>query len=259
MKVAIIGTGNMGGAIVRGLYLRKDVEIIISNRSSEKLEQLKTEMPNVKIAVTNADAAKDADIICLAVKPKQMWDVADEIRDLPGMSAKKIVSIAAGICINDLEKMFSQLAEECPGIYRAIPNTAISAANGITFIAYEDEQLDKRVTDIFLTMGRVEVIDEKLIGAATALCSCGIAYAFKYVQAMTQAGVQLGFRPEEALSYSIATVEGAMSLLEQNRTTPQQEIDKVTTPGGMTIRGVNTLEHTGFVSAVIDAVIEPLK
>ena len=108
-------------------------------------------------------------------------------------------------------------------------------------------------------MGVVDVIEERLMDAATALSSCGIAYVFKFIQACVQAGVELGFKPADALRYVNATVDGAAALLSLPNTNPQCEIDKVTTPGGMTIKGINALEHSGFSSAVINAILTPLK
>ena len=131
----------------------------------------------------------------------------------------------------------------------------------MTFIAgrrAEGEALEA-VKSMFALMGEVAVIEERLMDAATALSSCGIAYVYKFMQAMVQAGVEMGFRPAEALRYVCATVDGAAAMLGQPGATAQGEIDKVTTPGGMTIKGINALEHAGFTSAVINAVLTPLK
>jgi pyrroline-5-carboxylate reductase len=131
----------------------------------------------------------------------------------------------------------------------------------MTFIAARraSDELKQFVKEAFSSMGEAAIVEERLMNAATALSSCGIAYAYKYVQACVQAGVQLGFRPDDALHYVLATVDGAVAMLRQNETLPQQEIDRVTTPGGMTIKGINELDHQGFTSAVIRAILKPLE
>ena len=131
----------------------------------------------------------------------------------------------------------------------------------MTFIAArraDNNTLDS-IVKMFGTMGEVAVIEERLMDAATAISSCGIAYVYKFIQACVQAGVELGFKPADALRYVCATVDGAAAMLSQPDAAPQTEIDKVTTPGGMTIKGINSLEHNGFTSAVINAILAPVK
>ena len=143
---------------------------------------------------------------------------------------------------------------------RVIPNTALSVGKSMTFIApRRAERITDTIVKMFETMGEVAVIEEKLMDAATALTSCGIAYVYKFAQACVQAGVELGFKPADALKYVCATMDGAATMLSQPGAAPQSEIDKVTTPGGMTIKGINMLEHTGFTSAVIKAILSPVK
>ena len=227
MKIAIIGAGNMGGSIARGLAkgsLIADSDIIVSNPSAGKLERLKKEFPSISTTNNNAEAATGADIVILAVKPWLM------------QPAHYVV------------------APEMP-MFRLIPNTAISELESMTLVAARntnDEQ-DQFILRLFSEMGTVMLIPEDKITAATALASCGIAYVLKYIQAAMQAGIEMGLRPKDAMQMIAQSLKGAAALIQNNDTHPSVEIDKVTTPGGITIKGINELEHNGFTSAIIKA------
>lgn len=252
MKVAIIGAGNMGGAIARGLanghYIKAE-EITVSNPSQPKLDQLKAEHPHIHITNSNKEAAEGADIVIIAVKP---WKVEEVLKPLRLRQPQILVSVAAGLTFENLAHFVDP---EMP-IFRVIPNTAIAECASMTPIAARnasDEQI-KMMIDLFNEMGLAILIEEKQFAAATALTSCGIAYVLKYVQAAMQAGVEMGIRPNDAMKMVAQTVEGAAQLLLKNEHThPVLEIEKVTTPGGITIKGVNALDHEGFTSAVIKA------
>lgn len=252
MKVAIIGAGNMGGAIARGLanghYIKAE-EITVSNPSQPKLDQLKAEHPHIHITNSNKEATEGADIVIIAVKP---WKVEEVLKPLRLRQPQILVSVAAGLTFENLAHFVDP---EMP-IFRVIPNTAIAECASMTPIAARnasDEQI-KMMIDLFNEMGLAILIEEKQFAAATALTSCGIAYVLKYVQAAMQAGVEMGIRPNDAMKMVAQTVEGAAQLLLKNEHThPVLEIEKVTTPGGITIKGVNALEHEGFTSAVIKA------
>ncbi len=257
MNITIIGAGNMGGAIARGILGTHcdDIALTVANPSRPKLEALAKDFPSVKITTDNIDAVTGAEVLVLAVKPWILPTVAEQLGAVP--LPRVIVSIVAGTDTAKLIELFG----ENKSVFYVIPDTAIMVRQGMTFIASagatpEEVQM---VESIFATMGETAVIEERLMSAATALSSCGIAYAYKYIQACVQAGVQLGFRPAEAQRYAVATVKGAMAMLDQPGATPQTEIDRVTTPGGMTIRGVNTLEHTGFTASVIESILAPLQ
>lgn len=252
MKIAIIGAGNMGGSIARGLAkgsLVEDADIIVSNPSTGKLDKLKQEFPEISVTQNNAEAAAGADIVILAVKPWLMQPVMHELK----LKSKQIlVSVAAGISFEELAHYV--VAPEMP-MFRLIPNTAISELESMTLIAARntnDEQ-DTFILRLFSEMGTVMLIPEDKIAAATALTSCGIAYVLKYVQAAMQAGIEMGIRPKDAMTMVAQSLKGAAALLLHNDTHPSVEIDKVTTPGGITIKGINELEHNGFTSAVIKA------
>jgi pyrroline-5-carboxylate reductase len=258
--ITIIGAGNMGGAIAAALSSSPQVKVTVTNRSKSKLEKLQTQYPSLAISTDNIEAVKGADLVILAVKPWIMSEVITQIKDTLNYNQQAIVSIAGGMGLDTLDELLDKQGAK-PAIFHVIPDTAISVGHGMTFIAARraSDELKQFVKEIFSSMGEAAIVEERLMNAATALSSCGIAYAYKYVQACVQAGVQLGFRPDDALHYVLATVDGAVAMLRQNETLPQQEIDRVTTPGGMTIKGINELDHQGFTSAVIRAILKPLE
>ena len=252
MKIAIIGAGNMGGSIARGLAkgsLIADSDIIVSNPSAGKLERLKKEFPSISTTNNNAEAATGADIVILAVKP---WLMQPVMRELKLKSKQILISVAAGISFEELAHYV--IAPEM-AMFRLIPNTAISELESMTLVAARntnDEQ-DQFILRLFSEMGTVMLIPEDKITAATALASCGIAYVLKYIQAAMQAGIEMGLRPKNAMQMIAQSLKGAAALIQNNDTHPSVEIDKVTTPGGITIKGINELEHNGFTSAIIKA------
>ena len=252
MKIAIIGAGNMGGAIARGLAkgsIIRTEDICVSNPSQGKLDALKLEFPAMQVTSNNAEAVREADIVLLAVKP---WLIEPVLKALPLDVEKQIlVSVAAGISF----AQFEEWVGEKMAVFRVIPNTAISQLESMTLIAshHATQEQEQLMLDIFNEMGLAMLIPESQMAATTALTSCGIAYVLKYIQAAMQAGVEMGVYPKEAQRMVAQSVKGAALLILNNDTHPSIEIDKVTTPGGITIRGINELEHEGFVSAVIKA------
>ena len=252
MKIAIIGAGNMGGAIARGLAkgsIIRTEDICVSNPSQAKLDALKQEFPAMQVTSNNAEAVREADIVLLAVKP---WLIEPVLKALPLDAEKQmLVSVAAGISF----AQFEEWVGEKMTVFRVIPNTAISQLESMTLIAshHATQEQEQLMLDIFNEMGLAMLIPEKQMAATTALTSCGIAYVLKYIQAAMQAGIELGVYPKDAQRMVAQSVKGAASLILNNDTHPSVEIDKVTTPGGITIRGINELEHEGFTSAIIKA------
>ena len=163
-----------------------------------------------------------------------------------------LVSIAAGVTFEQLAK---QVIEPGMPMFRIIPNTAISLLESMNLIAVRNvtEQQQRFIIDVFNEMGVSMVIPEDKLAAGTALASCGIAYVLKYIQAAMQAGIEMGFRPDDAMKMVAQCMKGGAELILKNNTHPSVEIDKVTTPGGVTIKGVNELDHAGFSSAIIKA------
>ena len=252
MKIAIIGAGNMGGAIARGLAkgsIIRTEDISVSNPSQAKLDALKLEFPAMQVTSNNAEAVCEADIVLLAVKP---WFIEPVLKALPlDVEKQMLVSVAAGISF----AQFEEWVGEKMTVFRVIPNTAISQLESMTLIAshHATQEQEQLLLDIFNEMGLAMLIPEKQMAATTALTSCGIAYVLKYIQAAMQAGIELGVYPKDAQRMVAQSVKGAASLILNNDTHPSVEIDKVTTPGGITIRGINELEHEGFTSAIIKA------
>lgn len=258
MKVAIIGAGNMGGAIARGMAqgsLIRPADITISNPSEGKLRAIKEFNPQIKTTCNNQEAINEADLIILAVKP---WFIKEVIEGLTLQTEKQIIaSVAAGIPFAEYEQWIGEKAT----IFRIIPNTAISQMQSMTLLASHNASKEQEalLANIFNEMGVAMLIDEKQMGAATALTSCGIAYVLKYIQAAMQAGVEMGIYPKDAARMVAQSVKGAAELILTNESHPSVEIDKVTTPCGLTIKGINELEHGGFTSAIINAMKASLK
>lgn len=252
MKIAVIGAGNMGGAIARGLAkgtIIQTEDIWVSNPSPGKLNALKEEFPTMRVTHSNVEAARNADIVLLAVKP---WLIEPVVKELSLNAEKQVlVSVAAGITFEQFESWVGNRMT----VFRVIPNTAISQMESMTLIAshHASKEQEQLMLDIFNEMGLAMLIPEKQMAATTALTSCGIAYVLKYIQAAMQAGIELGVYPKDAQRMVAQSVKGAASLILNSDTHPSVEIDKVTTPGGITIRGINELEHEGFSSAVIKA------
>ena len=241
----------MGAAIAQGLSKEKSLEVMVSNPTKEKLETLKSVCPRIAITTDNNEAARWGEVVILAVKPWVMQTVVSEIK--PSMRAgKQLVSVAAGISTKEI---LSWLDGMCLPIYCVIPNTALSIGESMTFIANEnaEEQELENIVSLFGKMGKVMLVEEKEIPACMALASCGIAYAMRYARANMEGAIELGIKPAKALEIIEQTMVGAAKLLEKSGGHPEAEIDKVTTPGGLTIKGINALEEHGFTTAVVKA------
>lgn len=262
MKLTIIGAGNMGSAIARGFIKSKKVlaaEVTLSNPSDRKLLKLKEEFPEINITKSNIDATKGADIIILAVKPWIIRDVITEISPLINSENIILISVAAGITTKDLKDMLGNPKSSLP-IYSVIPNTAASKGASMTFITSLDTTiaLDNTVTDLFSGIGEVMMVAEKNLPAYMSLSSCGIAYAMRYVRAAMEGGIELGIPAPLAQKVVLQTMLGAVELLRDGAH-PETEIDKVTTPGGITIKGLNTMEKYGFTTSVIEGLKASVK
>ncbi|MDR1918859.1 MAG: pyrroline-5-carboxylate reductase [Tannerellaceae bacterium] len=258
-KVTIIGSGNIGGAIARGLSQGTIIDasdITCTDRSQALLDRLLAYNQSFQVSLDNIEAVREADIIIIAVKPWMVESVADEIKTAIDYDRQMVVSIAAGVTFEQLLAFFTKhttLNRSTPAVFRVIPNTAIEALSSMTFVSAcnaTKEQTDL-ILRIFNELGNAMLVDERLMMAGTALASSGIAFALRYIRAAIEGGVELGFYPQEAQEIVVHTVKGAVDLLLSNHSNPEQEIDRVTTPGGITIRGLNEMELSGFTSAVI--------
>ncbi len=256
-KIAIIGIGNMGGSIARGLLKSGVVsvsDIYVSDRKEAALNKMKT--LGLNTFTDNKEVVKAADLIIVAVKPYHIEAVINEIK--PVLSPRKIFSsIVAGVGIKDLEEM---VGSEMP-IFRVMPNTAIALQESLTCISGNSKtgSCHSFMVELFNTLGKTIEIPEELMAAATVLSSCGIAYALRYIRAAMQGGIEIGFSAEMAQLITAQTVKGATELVLQSGHHPEREIDKVTTPMGVTITGLNEMEHKGFSSSLIQGVLASYK
>ncbi|MFZ1528918.1 MAG: pyrroline-5-carboxylate reductase [Ferruginibacter sp.] len=248
-KITIIGGGNLGTAIAEGLIKSKfckATDITITKRNISTLKELAAK--GVKISSDNAAAVKDAQLLILAVKPFQVKEVLDGLKKNLG-TKQILVSVITGVTVSDLNEI---IKKKLP-VFRAMPNTAIAIQESMTCLSYANASSSdiETVSSLFSTLGKVTVIDEKLMDAATVLGACGTAYAMRYIRANIQGGIEIGFDSKTANLIAAQTVKGAAELLLQKGTHPEQEIDKVTTPKGCTIAGLNEMEHQGFSSSLI--------
>lgn len=257
MRVAIIGAGNMGGALARGLAKGSRIatsDIYVSNPSTAKLEALKSEFPEINTTTDNCVAASAADLVVLAVKPWKVEEVLNEIKPHVDYSRQAVASMVGGLGIAQLDKWLDKGDEVLPAAYIIIPNTAIATMSSMTFISSQRStaEQDKFLVDIFDELGQAMLIDESAMPAATSLASCGIAYALRYIRAAMEGGVELGIRADDAKQIVMQTLRGAVDVLAANGSHPEAEIDRVTTPGGLTIKGLNAMEAAGFTHSVIE-------
>ncbi|MBK9283524.1 MAG: pyrroline-5-carboxylate reductase [Sphingobacteriaceae bacterium] len=251
-KICIIGGGNLGKALAEGLlnsklYAGKD--ITITRRKINHLNYLKDK--GLKITSANAKAVQDAGIVLLCVKPFQCKEIVKEISKKI-KAGQIIISLVSGVSIKELQDLLPPKVI----IFRAMPNTAMAINQSMTCISSADsnENALKMVNKLFNSLGKTIVIDEKLMDAATILGACGTAFAMRYIRANIQAGIEIGFDAATASLIAAQTVKGAADLLITNGTHPEQEIDKVTTPMGVTITGLNQMEHDGLSSSIIKGI-----
>jgi len=253
-KIAIIGGGNLGTAIAEGLIQSGFVisrNILITKRNTKTLHEL--EGLGVKISDNNEEAVLYADLVILAVKPFQVNDVLSALKEKFREENQVLVSVVTGVSIEEISAI---VGKKIP-IVRAMPNTAIAIQESMTCLSAKDvseEQL-QYVQEIFSQLGKTIQIDEKLMDAATVLGACGTAFAMRYIRANIQGGIEIGFDARTANLIAAQTVKGAADLLLKRGTHPEQEIDKVTTPKGCTIAGLNQMEHQGFSSSLIRGLV----
>jgi pyrroline-5-carboxylate reductase len=254
MKAAIIGAGNIGLALADGLIKSKNCsvdDITLTRRSLITLALLKEK--GFRLTTNNAEAIKTADIIFLCVLPQQLNYVLDEIKDSLDAEKQLIVSVVTGVHTSDISE---RLIKTRVRIVRAMPNTAMRVNTSMTCLSASNATSSdiQLVQQIFNTMGTTIVINEDMMSAATALCACGIAFFLRSIRAAAQGGVEIGFHARDAITIAAQTALGAAQLLLQNGSHPEEEIDKVTSPKGCTIAGLNEMEHQGLSSAMIKGI-----
>lgn len=260
MKVTIIGAGNMGGAIACGIARGETIkaeDITCVDPNPDVLEKMRqTGFPFI-LTTELRRAIPDADILILAVKPYMAEEVIAEFRDLIDYHNQILFSVVAGVSFEQLEAYLFQGAKNIRPIqFRVMPNTAISIKESMTFIAEQNatKAQIRLVETLFSEMGKTMIIPERLMDQAMAMGSCGVAYVMRFVRAAMMGGVEMGFPPAQSLEIVLQTCKGALGLLESKGSHPEEEIDRVTTPGGFTIRGLNEMEKHGFTDAVISGI-----
>lgn len=253
MKIAIIGAGAMGGAMADGFIKSgavKPADISVANPTAQKLEHFA--LQGASVTTDNKTAAEGADIVIIAVKPWLVEQVVNELKPVLNYTRQTIITVAAGISGSQFTAWLKK-DDAVPQTFIVIPNTAIAVLASMTFIVPVNATADTTTTikALFDNVGQTMVTDERHLSAGMTLASCGIAYAMRYVRAAAEGGVELGFKADMAKDIVLQTMKGAVELLQANGNHPEAEIDKVCTPGGLTIRGLNEMEHAGFTSAVI--------
>lgn len=253
-SVAILGGGNVGQALARGWAAAGRFtpdEVMITRRQIDKLSELAD--AGFRVGTDNRAAVEEARQIVVAVQPQQFRALLLDIQPVLDPQRHTLVSVASGVRIEQIRA----LAGEGVPIVRAMPNTAISIGESMTCLAAAEEHADalQQAQTLFESVGVTLEINESMMEAATALCACGTAFFLRSIRAASQGGIEIGFHPEEALLMAAQTAKGASGLLLREGTHPEAEIDRVTTPRGCTIAGLNEMEHRGFSSALIKGIL----
>ena len=247
-NLAILGCGNIGSAIAKGLTrsgMTAD-NIILTRRKLEPLTELVE--TGFQTSIDNANAVQNAKIILLTVLPNQLMGLLDDISS--SLSENHLlISIVSGVSIAEIQE---KVGKDIP-IIRAMPNTAAVLCESMTCLSSlpQFSQELKTAQTLFEKVGNTLVIDETQMASATALCACGVAFFLRAIRAASQGGIEIGFHSDEAFTIAAQTARGAATLLLDNDSHPEAEIDQVTTPMGATIAGLNEMEHQGFSSAMI--------
>ncbi len=253
-KIAILGGGNIGTAIARGLVRAGTIpanNITLTRRNVSKISELST--LGINVTDNNQFAVSNSDIIILAVLPSQLLPLIDTLKGTIKKDKHIIVSVVSAFSILEM----NQRIENQAVIIRAMPNIAASVGESMTCLSSNtgDESQLEKVKNIFDEVGSTLIIPENLMSSATILGACGIAFFMRYIRAASQGGIQVGFHAAEAQFIAAQTARGATSLLLESGNHPEREIDKVTTPMGCTIAGLNEMEHNGLSSALIKGIV----
>lgn len=252
-NIAILGSGNMGLAFADGLVKSNTYnpsQIILTRRSIGGLSKQTEE--GYRTSTDNAGAVSKASIIVLAVLPQQINTLLAEIQPTIDPSKHLVISVITGVACKDIKAILGENVQ----VVRAMPNTAISIGQSMTCITSDNAKQENvdLTKKLFETVGSVVQINEDLMSSATALCASGIAFFLRSIRAASQGGVEIGFHAEDALKMAVQTAKGAADLLLLHGTHPEHEIDKVTSPKGCTIAGLNEMEHNGFSAALIKGI-----
>ena len=253
-RVSIIGCGNIGLSLLQGLLKQKTIpakNIIATRRNIEDLAHLKKS--GVGLTTDNSSAVRESNLIVIAVKPYNIIDILHEIKDTLDPEKHILISVTAGVSIDQIQ---DAVKISIP-VFRAMPNISASVGKSVSCICHRgaDSKEVESVRKLFEIIGTTMIIEEELMQAATILGACGVAYVLRFIRAMIQGGIQIGFDARTASAIVNQTVKGAAELLIERHEHPEFEIDKVTTPKGCTIVGLNEMEHNGFSSSLIKGIV----
>jgi pyrroline-5-carboxylate reductase len=253
-KLAILGVGNLGRALAQGWVAAGRLEasdIRLTRRQDDKLADLAA--LGFWTGDDNRAAVRDSDVVILAVQPQQLDALLAEIAGDLDASRHRLVSVVSGVSTGHIR---GAIGDAVP-LVLAMPNTAVAIGESMTCLSAGEasESALQEAQELFDLVGKTLVISEEMMAPATALCACGVAFFLRCVRAASQGGIEIGFHPEEALLLAGQTARGAASLTQRANAHPEGEIDRVTTPRGCTIAGLNEMEHRGLSSALIKGLI----
>lgn len=252
-RICVLGGGNLGQALVRGWVECGDIEpknITVTRRDCSKLKDL--ELMGVRVTEDNVAAVESSGIVIVAVQPQQTSMLFSEIKEVAESRPRTFISVVSGTSLEDVKEGL-ELDKNC--VVRAMPNTAVSVGEAVTCLAAHDTEALEQAERLFGCIGKTLQLAEEMITPATALSACGIAFFLRCIRAASQGGIEIGFHPEEALFLAAQTAKGASSLILEAGFHPEDGIDKVTTPRGCTIAGLNEMEHQGLSSAIIRGIV----
>ncbi|MCD7745177.1 MAG: pyrroline-5-carboxylate reductase [Lachnospiraceae bacterium] len=266
-KVGFIGCGNMGSAIARAVArVIEPSQVMLANRTPSKAEALASEL-GCRTG-SNEEAARQCRYLFLGVKPQMMeemlqplqkifsdrsGEITDLSADASGQREFVLVTMAAGLSIAEIQRM----AGGSYPVIRIMPNTPVSIGKGMTLVCASpevDKECMQEFERIMSATGRLDMLSEKLIDAASALSGCGPAYVYLFIEALEDGAVECGLPRQKAMDYACQTLIGSASLVLESGSHPGALKDAVCSPGGTTIAGVHALEHGGFRCAAMDAV-----
>jgi pyrroline-5-carboxylate reductase len=247
--IGIIGCGNLGLSLSKGFLVNPNLRILANRRNPISVTLDRFEWASVE------DIIEKSDIVILALKPYAIDDFFAQNGQIITSRNIPWVSVVSGLTYKKIQ-LYLSLAS-FPFV-RAMPNTAAEVSESMTALSFHDVTSDQKteIKKLFKLIGNTLEINEDLMEAATIIGACGIAYVLRFMRAMIQGGVEVGFDAKTATEIVSQTVKGAAQLIIENKTHPEEEIDKVTTPKGCTIVGLNTMEHSGFSSALIKGIVE---
>jgi pyrroline-5-carboxylate reductase len=252
IKIAILGGGNIGTSLAKGLIvstLFNYEDILITEKRESRLNYLQS--LGFQVTDNNQEAVSRAEMVVMSVKPQQFTSLAEEIQ-IAITPQHILLSTITGVTLKDIESALGKLP-----VFRIMPNTALEICESMTCISYKNSspENEEYVISIFEKLGKTLIIPEDMMGAATVVGACGIAFALRFMRAMSQGGIEIGFNSEMSQLITAQAVKGAARLIIETSNHPEREIDKVTTPQGITISGLNEMEHQGLSSAVIRGLI----